>query len=76
MVETGIFIRVGKENVLLEDMDESERVEWLEGLSEKGLSNTVNICCDTINELNKINKELRHRVIMYETLINTKYGKA
>lgn len=50
MSETGIFIRVGKEDVLLENLNEIERTLWLEGLSERGLINTVNICCDVIGD--------------------------
>lgn len=50
MSETGIYIRVGKEDVLLENLNEIERTLWLEGLSEKGLIKTVNICCDVIED--------------------------
>lgn len=50
MSETGIYIRVGKENVLLENLDEIERTLWLQSLSENGLIRTVNRCCDVIED--------------------------
>ena len=50
MSETGIYIRVGKDNVLLEDLDEIERTLWLQSLSENGLIRTVNRCCDVIED--------------------------
>lgn len=84
MSETGIFIRVGKEDVLLENLNVIERTLWLEGLSEKGLINTVNICCDVIEDFivnyqdvaRKV-KELEeevHRLRMYKTMAHTHYG--
>jgi hypothetical protein len=84
MSETGIFIRVGKDDVLLENLDELERTIWLEGLSEKGLINTVNICCDVIGDFIvnyqdvarrvKALEDEVHRLRMYRTIAHTHYG--
>ena len=84
MSETGIFIRVGKEDVLLENLNEIERTLWLEGLSERGLINTVNICCDVIGDFIvnyqdvvrrvKALEEEVHRLRMYKTMAHTHYG--
>ena len=48
-MESGIYIRVGTENLLLEDMTEEQRVEWLNDLDVKGLIRTVNILCNSLN---------------------------
>ena len=84
MSETGIFIRVGKNDVLLENLDEIERTIWLEGLSEQGLINTVNICCDVIGDFIvnyqdvarrvKVLEDEVHRLRMYKTIAHTHYG--
>ena len=51
-IESGIYIRVGKENILLEDLDEAQRNEWLTTLEQEGLIRTVNHFCNIINSLN------------------------
>lgn len=66
MSETGIFIRVGKEDVLLENLNEIERTLWLEGLSERGLINTVNICCDVIGDFIVNYQDVARRVKVLE----------
>jgi hypothetical protein len=47
-MNSGIYIRVERQNVLLEDMTSDQRNEWLSELSNEGLIRTVNILCDTI----------------------------
>lgn len=47
-MNSGIYIRVERQNVLLEDMTLDQRNEWLSELSNEGLIRTVNILCDTI----------------------------
>ena len=54
MSESGIYIRVGKNNVLLEDLYPIERIEWLNGLEKEGLIKTVNLLCDVIEDF-KVN---------------------
>lgn len=84
MSETGIFIRVGKEDVLLEDLTEIERTLWLQSLSESGLIRTVNRCCDVIGDFIvnyqdvarrvKALEEEVHRLRMYKMIAHTHYG--
>ena len=69
MSETGIYIRVGKDNILLEDLDEIERTLWLQSLSENGLIRTVNRCCDVIEDfivnyqhLEQENQQLKEQI--------------
>lgn len=49
-MESGIYIRVGKENLLLEDMTEEQRVEWLNDLEKDGLIRTINRLCDCLQQ--------------------------
>lgn len=49
-MESGIYIRVGRENLLLEEMTEEQRVEWLSGLEKDGLIRTVNRLCDCLQQ--------------------------
>lgn len=51
-IESGIWIRVGNKNVLLEDMNEIDRREWLLGLKIDGLLRTVEILCWIIKKAN------------------------
>lgn len=84
MSETGIYIRVGKDDVLLENLNEIERNLWLDGLSKTGLINTVNRCCDVIEDFIvnyqdvarrvKVLEEEVHRLRMYKTIAHTHYG--
>lgn len=48
-MESGIYIRVGSENILLEDMTEAQRTVWLTSLEKDGLIRTVNRLCDCLN---------------------------
>lgn len=47
-MNTGIYIRIGKDNVLLENMEMQERNKWLNELEKEGLIRTVNILCETL----------------------------
>lgn len=49
-MESGIYIRVGRENLLLEEMTEEQRVEWLNGLEKDGLIRTINRLCDCLQQ--------------------------
>ena len=49
-MESGIYIRVDRQNVLLEDMTTEQRNEWLDGLDVDGLKRTIDILCNTIKE--------------------------
>lgn len=42
-MNSGIYIRVENKNLLLEDMSESDRLDWLNSLGKDGLIRTVNI---------------------------------
>ena len=66
MSETGIYIRVGKDDVLLENLNEMERTLWLEGLSKTGLINTVNRCCDVIEDFIVNYQDVARRVKVLE----------
>lgn len=50
-MESGIYIRVNRENILLEDMEPDQRHEWLNGLEKEGLIRTVDILCNVINNI-------------------------
>lgn len=50
-MNSGIYIRVNRENILLEDMDENQRHEWLDTLEREGLIRTIDILCNTINNI-------------------------
>lgn len=48
-MNSGIYIRVGKEDKLLEQMSDEERHEWLEKLVEKEqLVRCIDILCETL----------------------------
>lgn len=50
-MESGIYIRVDNENVLLEDMSYDEREQWLKTLEDEGLRRTVHVLCNTIRNI-------------------------
>lgn len=52
-VESGIWIRVGREKILLEDMHPTDRKDWLLNLRPDGLLKTIEILCWTIRRINK-----------------------
>lgn len=47
-MNSGIYIRVDKKNMLLEQMTEEQRTEWLKTLSTDGLIRTVNILANVL----------------------------
>lgn len=49
-MESGIYIRVDKENLLLEEMTEKQRVKWLNDLEKDGLIRTINRLCDCLQQ--------------------------
>lgn len=60
-MNSGIYIRVDKENMLLEQMTEEQRTEWLKTLSTEGLIRTVNILANVLQyietETNRLDLE-------------------
>ena len=52
-VESGIWIRVGKEDKLLEEMHPTDRREWLLNLNPDGLLRTIERLCWVIKNANK-----------------------
>lgn len=47
-MNSGIYIRVDKKNMLLEHMTEEQRTEWLKTLSTEGLIRTVNVLANVL----------------------------
>ena len=47
-MNSGIYIRVDRKNMLLEQMTEEQRTEWLKTLSTDGLIRTVNILANAL----------------------------
>ena len=47
-MNSGIYIRVDRKNMLLEQMTEEQRTEWLKTLSTEGLIRTVNILANVL----------------------------
>lgn len=47
-MNSGIYIRVDRKNMLLEQMTEEQRTEWLKTLSTEGLIRTVNILANAL----------------------------
>lgn len=50
-MNSGIYIRVDKENKLLEELTEEQRTEWLKTLGTEGLIRTVNILSNVLQYL-------------------------
>lgn len=50
-MNSGIYIRVDKKNMLLEQMTEEQRTEWLKTLNTEGLIRTVNILANVLQYL-------------------------
>lgn len=50
-MNSGIYIRVGKENLLLEQLQSKDREEWLDGLNNESLKRTIDILCDTLFDI-------------------------
>lgn len=49
-MNSGIYIRVNTQNVLLENLCIEDRNKWLEELEKEGLIRTINVLCDVLNQ--------------------------
>ena len=49
-MNSGIYIRVDKENKLLEELTEEQRTEWLNSLDKIGLIKTINVLCACLQQ--------------------------
>jgi hypothetical protein len=47
-MNSGIYIRVGKENKLLEEMTIEERKEWLDSLNKEALYRVIDRLCEEL----------------------------
>jgi len=47
-MNSGIYIRVGKENKLLEEMTIEERKEWLDSLNKGALYRVIDRLCEVL----------------------------
>lgn len=47
-MNSGIYIRVGKENKLLEEMASEERKEWLDSLNKEALYRVIDRLCEVL----------------------------
>lgn len=57
-MNSGIYIRVGKENKLLEEMTIEERKEWLDSLNKEVLYRVIDRLCEELLLYEKyLNKE-------------------
>lgn len=50
-MNSGVYIRVGKENVLLEQMLKEDRKDWLSKFDDEGLKRVIEILCNTLKEI-------------------------
>lgn len=57
-MESGIYIRVDKKNVLLEQMTVDQRTEWLNSLDKSGLIRTINVLCACLQQYEDNEDEL------------------
>ena len=57
-MESGIYIRVDKKNVLLEQMTIDPRTEWLNSLDKSGLIRTINVLCACLQQYEDNEDEL------------------
>ena len=60
-MNSGVYIRVGKENVLLEQMEDVDREEWLSKFDKDGLKRVIKILCDTLCDI-----EIEFNLLDYE----------
>lgn len=58
MFDSGIYFRVGRKNVLLEDMTDEEREKALDRFDKAALGRTIKYLCDDLNEAKKFVKGL------------------
>lgn len=57
-MNSGIYIRVDKKNVLLEQMTIDQRTEWLNSLDKSGLIRTINVLCTCLQQYEDNEDEL------------------
>lgn len=57
-MESGIYIRVDKKNMLLEQMTIDQRTEWLNSLDKSGLIRTINVLCACLQQYEDNEDEL------------------
>ena len=57
-MNSGIYIRVDKENKLLEELTEEQRTEWLNDLDKSGLIKTINVLCACLQQYEDNEDEL------------------
>lgn len=48
-MNSGIYIRVNKENMLLEDLTKEELYNWLNTLDNEELKRTIELLCNCLN---------------------------
>jgi hypothetical protein len=63
MTNSGIYIRVRAEDLLLEDMPEGERQLWLDDLEREALCRTIHYLCGTLRELQGETIDLSSRIV-------------
>lgn len=49
-MESGIYVRIKNDSILLEDMTEEQRIGWLKTLNKDELIKTVNILSKCLKE--------------------------
>lgn len=49
-MNSGIYIRVNTQNILLENLCKEDRDNWLKELEKEGLIRTINVLCNVINQ--------------------------
>ena len=57
-MNSGIYIRVDKENKLLEELTVEQRTEWLNDLDKSGLIKTINVLCTCLQQYEDNEDEL------------------
>ena len=57
-MNSGIYIRVDKENKLLEELTVEQRTEWLNSLDKSGLIKTINVLCACLQQYEDNEDEL------------------
>lgn len=57
-MNSGIYIRVDKENKLLEELTVEQRTEWLNSLDKSGLIRTINVLCACLQQYEDNEDEL------------------
>lgn len=50
-MNSGIYIRVGKENILLEQLEDKDLLEFINTLDKDGLKRTIFILCEVLRNI-------------------------